>query len=198
MPTGYTAAVQEGIEFNDFVMRCARAMGALIMLRDEPADASIPERFEPCDWHVKKLAAAEENLAWLLQMPDSEAEREAKAEFEKEQEFNVRMIKQSNDIRAKYEAMLAQVQAWTPPTPDHEGFKEFMVKQLTESIDFDCNADFYEKEAPVLLTASDWKQQKIARAQRDIERHREEHSKEVERTEGRNNWLRALRESLAA
>lgn len=37
MPTGYTASVQEGkvTEFRDFAMECARAFGALVMMRDE-------------------------------------------------------------------------------------------------------------------------------------------------------------------
>jgi len=36
----------------------------------------------------------------------------------------------------------------------------------------------------------------MAAAQHDIDYHTKEHSKEVERVEGRNTWLLALRESL--
>ncbi len=198
MPTGYTAPVQDGITFEQFVLRSARAMGALIMLRDEPMDAPIPDRFEPSDYHSKALKKAEERLAWLIQMPSAEAEREAKKQFEEKQEFTARMIKQSNEILAKYDAMLEQVRAWTPPTPDHEGLKEFMVRQLVESIDFDCDTRYWENEAPVLLSAEAWKQGQIQSEERSVVYHREEYCKEVERTEARNDWLRALRESLTA
>ena len=59
MPTGYTAELMEkGEPFNRFVMRCARAFGALIDLRDAQMDAPIPEKFEPSDYHVKALAKA--------------------------------------------------------------------------------------------------------------------------------------------
>jgi hypothetical protein len=36
MPTGYTAAIKDGISFEKFVWDCARGMGALVMMRDEP------------------------------------------------------------------------------------------------------------------------------------------------------------------
>ena len=44
MPTGYTYDLYDGkdIEFPDFVMKCARAFGALIEIRDDPMDAAIP------------------------------------------------------------------------------------------------------------------------------------------------------------
>ena len=47
MPTGYTAPIKDGISFNDFMWGCARAFGALIMMRDDPPGTPIPERFEP-------------------------------------------------------------------------------------------------------------------------------------------------------
>ena len=50
MPTEYTDAIADGISFNDFMMKCARGMGALIMMSDEPSDAPILEQFEPSDY----------------------------------------------------------------------------------------------------------------------------------------------------
>lgn len=41
MPTGYTDAIKDGISFNQFILSCARAFGALITMRDEPS--SVPE-----------------------------------------------------------------------------------------------------------------------------------------------------------
>ena len=37
------------------------------------------------------------------------------------------------DGRERYETMLAEVEAWQPPTPDHEELKRFMADQLRES-----------------------------------------------------------------
>lgn len=194
MPTGYTAAIKDGITFEQFVMRCARAMGALIMMRDEPMDAPIPERFEPSNYYAEKLAEAEKNLAWYQNMADSEVDRERLKEFDTEMAAYRERIKSANDLRTEYEAMRQSVAAWTSPTPDHEGFRDFMLKQLDESIKFDCDTS-YESE-PEIYSTSGWRDIKIMKARRDVEYLAAEHANEVERTEARNAWLKALRESL--
>jgi hypothetical protein len=45
MPTGFTEPVieNEGETLERFVLRCARAFGPMIMLRDHSFDAPIPE-----------------------------------------------------------------------------------------------------------------------------------------------------------
>jgi len=73
MPTGYTAKLMEsGQTFQDFVMQCARAFGACVMMRDDPMDAPIPERFEPSDYNVKRLAEAKAELVKLQAMTNDE------------------------------------------------------------------------------------------------------------------------------
>lgn len=196
MPTGYTAAISEGITFNDFIMRCARGMGALIMMRDEPFDAPIPERFEPSDYHATKQAAAEAAMKRLREMSDEEAGSEARQDFERACAANVEAIEKNERLRDQYETMLAQVKAWNPPTADHHGLKKFMIEQITGSIDFDCDTSYYRQNAHERLSATAWREAKLAEAQRDYDYHSAEHRKEVERTESRNQWLKLLRESL--
>jgi hypothetical protein len=43
MPTGYTYEIEDGsiTELNEYVWRCARAMGAMVMMRDKPSGARI-------------------------------------------------------------------------------------------------------------------------------------------------------------
>lgn len=196
MPTGYTAKIAEGITFNEFVMICARGMGALIMMRDESFDAPIPERFEPSDYHATKQVAAELELNRLRNMSLDMAEEAAHTEFMEESERHTKTIQKNDDLRQKYEAMLAQVLAWHPPTSDHEGMKKFMVEQITGSIDFDCDNKYYRDNAPKRINGTEWLTKKIASARHNIDYHRKEHEKEIERTENRNVWLKALRDSL--
>lgn len=196
MPTGYTAAIADGIGFEQFVMSCARAMGACILMRDEPANAPIPERFEPSDYHTRKLEEATATLAKLRAMTCDEIEAAAQEAFDAETKANTEAIARDRELRGKYEAMLQQVQAWAPPTPDHDGLKRFMTEQLTESIRFDCNEDYYQSRKPKLKTGEQWRADQIASALHDAEYHGKEHAEEVVRTESRNDWLRSLRESL--
>jgi hypothetical protein len=193
MPTGYTADVQSGkvTEFPDFAMQCARAFGALIMMRDDPADAPIPE-FQPSDYHSKALATAEADVARLSAMTAEQAQTEADAEHAKAVRQNNEWNAEKAACRERYEAMILKVDAWTPPTPDHNGLKEFMLKQLRESIDFDCRP--YDE--PKALPGAEWLEKAKARAARSVEYHRDEHAAEVKRTADRNAWVRNLRESL--
>lgn len=193
MPTGYTAAIADGITFDKFVLSCARAFGALIMMRDDPADAPIPERFEPSPTYAQWLKDAEARLAELDAMTPAEAERNAAAAFQKATEDNETRAAERQALRVKYEAMLAQVKAWKAPTADHEGLKDFMIKQITESIDWDCR-DY--STSPVRLTGSAWIAQELQSAHESIERYRKHVADEIQRTNGRNEWVRALRESL--
>jgi hypothetical protein len=196
MPTGYTACIGEGADFNKFALGCTRAFGALIMMRDEPGDAPIPERFEPSDYHAKAIKVAEASLRELDGMPLDEAERRANADYAQAMQRNREMIAKNDALRESYTAMLAKVAAWQAPTADHEGLKTFMREQITQSIDFDCSNEYYLRNAPVKLTAMEWRSKQVEAARRDITYHSKEHADEVGRAATRTDWVKALRESL--
>lgn len=130
----------------------------------------------------------------------STGERMAKQAFEAETEYHEKRIREARELQAKYEAVLERVREWVPPTPDHVGLKDFMIKQITDSIGWDCKStiDYYSKNAPVLLTGEQWMAKTAEEAQRSLDYHRRELLKEVERVDSRNAWVRALRDSLVA
>jgi hypothetical protein len=196
MPTGYTAAIADDITFDDFVMSCARGIGALVMMRDEPANAPIPERFEPSDYHTKKIAEVTAALGRLADMTDAEAEQSACDAYAAAITAQAAAIHRNDTLREKYNAMLAKVEAWQSPSDDHEWLKKFMVVQIMSSIDFDCNNRYYRDQKHAKLTGAEWRAQEEAKARKDIAYHEAENAKEIERTEARNTWLRQLRESL--
>lgn len=200
MPTGYTAEIHDGkpITFPEFVMNCARAFGALALMRDDPADAVIPDEFKPrTDYHDEQLVKHRAELARLEVMtPEQIVNAHADVRAGELRERTKDAVK-NRDMRARYRAMLAEVEAWEPPTPDHVGLKEFMVKQITESIDFDCRegTEFLwprlSDDDPAV-----WYEAQIAEAKRGITYATEERAKEIERAEQRTSWVRALRDSL--
>lgn len=199
MPTGYTADVQDGkiTEFSDFVWRCARGMGALINMRDEPWNAPIPERFEPeTSYHDRSIATAEARLTELRAMSPLAVREAAQQAYAERTRGNDDYAAEKDVKRARYEAMLAHVEAWEPPTQDHVGFKSFMAEQLRQSIDFDCSPGGYY-DPPKKLEPGEWHEAEVKKALRDIEYHTTERTKEIARTEGRNQWLAQLRSSLA-
>ena len=57
-------------------------------------------------------------------------------------------VEKSAAIKTRYDAMESQVLAWEPPTPDHQGLKNFMLNQIVDSRKFDA----YTYEKPVVLS----------------------------------------------
>jgi hypothetical protein len=196
MPTGYTAKIADGISFEEYALGCARAFGALVMMRDEPSDAPIPEQFEPSPYHVERIAETNAELARVKSMTDDEAERAAKQAYEKDCRSTCDRIASKCELRAKYEAMLEKVEAFVPPTPDHVEYKTFMAQQIRQSIEFDCDVEYERTTAPKRLTGAAWKGLMIATLQRSLEYHAEQDDKERERAASRTAWVAALRRSL--
>lgn len=197
MPTGYTAGVQNGTvtEFADFAMQCARAFGALISLRDDPADAPIPEAFEASQHYATMADEEAVKIADLMAMTSDQISAARDAAEAERASSQAETEKLRLEQKARYEAMLSRVEAWPVPSPDHEGLKEFMVEQLKRSIYFDCEPSKYY--ADPLPEAAVWHAEKVQKSIENQAYWRAEQAKEDERTASRNAWVKALRESLA-
>jgi NADH:ubiquinone oxidoreductase subunit len=196
MATGYTIDIAKGITFNQFVMNCARAFGALVTMRDDSMDTPIPEKFEPSDWDKKKLIEANVHLTALNKMTLSEAKEKADKDYNDEVLRINNNLKENAVLLAKYNDMMLKVEAWQPPTPDHVELKNFMIQQIMSSIKYDNMSDYFNEHPAIHLSASDWIKKQKDEALRDIEYHTKEWNKECELTEQRNAWVKALRESL--
>ena len=194
MPTGYTATLHDGEQsFPDFALACARAFGALITMRDDPADAPLPDAFEPSTYYAVRAAELRSRIAEIEAWTDAAARDAAhRAWHSAWTRWNAGRAEREAR-KARYEAMIAQVEAWEPPTPDHLEMKRFMLDQLAESLRFDCG---YEAPEPVEMTGDEYRLAEWERAQRDLGRAEAEQQKENERAASRTAWLAALRQSL--
>lgn len=197
MPTGFTARIADGISFRDFALGCARNFGACITLRDEPGGGeAIPEKFEPSSYHIEHAQEMIARLALLESMPPDEAAREAMTEHLRAQKERRKRLEESEALRAQYHAMLQQVVAWNPPTPEHEGLKKFMQNQIEESMEFDCCYPFSEEKEAEPLSGGEWVKRERETAARSLAYHSTEYAAEVKRVNERNQWVQDLRWSL--
>lgn len=200
MPTGYTAAVQDGTitEFSDFAMQCARAFGALVTMRDDAPDAAIPEEFKPAEYYAKSVAECRARLAAIESMTLAEAELLLEEHNRKQGEERRRLLAESQTTQERYAVMLEKAERWQPPTPEHSNLKAFMVEQLRESIKFDCRDEgFAERCYPHFDgTPKEWRASQLEGAQNGLQRALESEAQEVERVRSRNAWVKSLRESL--
>ncbi|MFI8643839.1 hypothetical protein ACIGJK_03415 [Pseudomonas iridis] len=196
MPTGYTADIKDGISFSTFALNCARAFGATITLRDESGGGeAIPQQFEPDSYHAKALSSDREKLAALESMTLAECELKAAAEHTASEVQRLQRIKEFHDLRQSYDEMLKCAQSWIPPSEEHVGLKDFMVKQITDSLKWDCDTSYYATPTPV-LSGLEWLESAKEKTISSIAYHKKAYADEVARTEQRNTWISALRASL--
>lgn len=198
MPTGYTSKLYEGEPqtLPEFILDCARAFGALIIMRDEPADAPIPDKvtFRDEARYRKYLEESNAELDQLMVM-SARDKRIANLNAHEKRVNAWRESQQRADaIRRRYDDMLVQVMNWDPPTPDHERLKKFMVDQLRDSMAIDCNT--YPREYPVLADHETWWKEQVKRIREKIARDEKSLAEAIEREASRQAWVDALRDSL--
>ena len=172
-------------------MKCARAFGACIEQRDDDANDK-PKLIEKTkdNYHIKRI---EEAKKW---------KKPTKAEFDdyvkKQTAYYNEQIDKQNKLKASYQQMLDKANAWTPPTSGHEGLKQFMIDQLSDSLKNDCGPDYYQMELSQIesYTYEGMVSDMRASNKRDIEYHTEQLKKDNERVDTRNEWISALYKSL--
>jgi hypothetical protein len=202
MPTGYTSDLHDGkdITFPEFAAKCAHAFGALILFRDSPASTTLPEIVpEEDDYHARKLQEAHDLLAEIGSWSPDEIRTRRDAAFARTHAAWVDGKARDKEMRARYEGMLAEVNAWSSPSPKHDKFKEFMVEQIESSIKFDCGGyepGGYFAAEPQRPLIDEWLQAQEAKATRDMDYHFKEGEADRARQAGRREWVETLRASL--
>lgn len=195
MPTGYTADVANGTvtDFRTFALRCARAFGATIMQREDPMN-DPPKHREVSDHYVNAVSQAEARVKQLAAFDLNDANAEAGKEYRDAMRRYAEYVEKNTATRNRYNAMLAHVMAWEPPTPEHVEMKKFMIDQLTESRKFDT----WHPERPTLRYAVTWLAEERQRAIDTLARARQSLAEEEARCKNANAWIDALYESLGA
>jgi len=199
MPTGYTSKIYEGEEQTgkEFIMTCARAFGALITMRDEPSDAEIPEELKVDTYHKKELDRSKQELKKYQNMTLEEAQELVNQSYQKEVKENNKYHNEKLILKYRYEKVLAEVKEWQIPSPEHHDLKDYAIKQLEDSIRFDCGkVEEYVVKEIKKSTPEEYIQNKIESCRYSVKYHQENWDKEVTRTNERNIWIKQLRESL--
>lgn len=202
MPTGYTSPVREGevTTLKDFALLCARAFGSTIEFRDLPLDAEIESKINEIgqsniDYHAKELERAEERLAEVESMTFAEAKKAAQEDYDARLASYESGLVEQRTTRARYEAMLAKVEAWEAPTSDHADFHKFMQDQLKESLRFDC--DYAMRGKPDRVPLAEWVEEKVLQAKKRVEYHKDGLEKANETAKSSRKWLTDLIASVS-
>jgi len=142
----------------------------------------------------KQIADQYKNLSATTIMVMKQMGRDAVSSSKLAPEDSNLIAQNVANIKDKYLSMLIKVKAWQPPTVDHNELKEFMIKQIVDSINWDC--DISHVESPVLLDGKTWLAERIDSCSWDINYHAKEYQKEVDRCAVRTLWIVDLKKSL--
>lgn len=199
MPSVYTAILgdTEDMKLKDFAMLCARNFGACIEMCDTPLSEPIPEKFEPSPFYKDRLEKSKQEYADFMALSESEKYAFLELTFnemiEKSKKDYEEASQRKDVLRRRYNAMLLKIVNWTPPTPEHENLREFMIEQLHDSIEWDC-----KEYQPSLPKKEEWCD--IVRytdsLKEEIEYYQESYDKESARYASMNKWLDDLRKSF--
>jgi hypothetical protein len=163
-------------------------MGATIMMRDDPWDAPIPDKFEPqTEYSQKKLDAANALLAELDRLTPEECEARAEAKLQEQLASYEKYEAARRAENDRIEAMLDKVRRWKT---EADGIREFAIEQLQISL------TNYPSLPPSALSGEEWLTATRLQALRDISYHEKSIADEIHRTALRNRWLADLRRSL--
>lgn len=196
MPTGYTSGVQSGeiTSFADYALECARAFGALILMRDDPKGTPIPE-FQLDEHYINSKDDAARNLLEIQKRtPDDWLKayhRYADDTISRREES----LAQIAEWRSRYTAMLEKARKFTPPSSEHVDYAKFLCSQLEESIEWDCSTKFYDKMT--VKPFEEWKKSEEEMAWRRLDMASKSLTDEMERCRSRNEWVRQLRDAIA-
>jgi len=198
MSIGYTECIKDGISFEDFVMRCARALDEQI-----PYESKVDIYFEK-----RRLLCLRNKLRRFVKKYTRCRVGRLKSKAKIITEYNnsigryKRSIEASDYLEQKYLDMLMKVNNWAPPTNDHTELKGFMVDKISKSIEFDCIAEreYYRDRINKIRMKKDnienWRSDNIKNMLEDIRYYKDQLEEEIHRVNERNKWIKDLRGSL--
>lgn len=193
MPTGYTAIIEEraDLTFREFALRCARAMGACIMQRDDSID-ELPKAPEPSTFYAEQKVAAEAKLRELRSTSKACARALWEADCKRIETQNAESVAKAKETGRRYARMRAMVEAWKPPTKDHEGLKCFMLEQIDA-----CKSDWTPYLMASAPSSEEWLAKQIEAAEWSLKYSTEHAADEVARANERKAWIDDLYASVS-
>lgn len=199
MPTGYTANIENGdiTTGKDFLTLCCRAFGVCIDMRDEPMSQVIPDSFEPDKYYKERYDRAVIKLEEVRGLTVAEVIDKIAAEKKGKEESIKKQIESNKILNEKYHKVQNEIESWIPPTPEHTDLKKFALDQIAMSNrDY---SDYYTRELESIhknISPEDYLSEWIDMCEDEVRRAKKSYDDEINRANGRNEWLKKFRDSF--
>jgi len=190
MPTRYTDCIENDVSFKEFAFGCARAFGALYHLRDNMLIYDEPKKRVTCSLYVENMNKAQTEIDKIKNMTDDDINIENMNQYNNEMCEYYETLRRGKELKEKYEQMLYNVLGYNPPSNDFVGYKNFMIDQIENSMNSDCNTSYITK--PIKQNSVDWKRNKIKKLLGEIDYNKKQQKEEIGRIEKIMNGLICL------
>lgn len=192
MPTAYTKDLTPTTPLYDFILTCAQHMAPCISLKDRPA-REIPE-FTVAPHFLEQVDEWTTYIKHFEDMPVAAAELECVRQFQNKMERWQAAKAEREQNTLAFNRMLGLVKTWTPPSAEHEPLKRFMLEQLVDGIEYECQP--YAAAIPVQETAEAFKLREVKYGRYNLESAQTHLSQEQARVAKNNEWVKTLQRML--
>lgn len=168
------------------------------MMKEHPAGPVTAEAVQTDTSNIeKRILDNGKRIGELLHMSPDQLEEAAIREHQSALKSWLRSNQKDRRIRASYTGMLEKVEEWTPPTPDHEGLKDYMKEQLEGSLTFDCagKVDPFDRR-PIKQTGGEYRESELEAAHSSLEYAFNDLKDTVIVSSERVKWVEQLQASL--
>lgn len=203
MPTGYTEPIESGeiTTGKEFLMRCTRAFGVAMEIRDEPLSVKTPTTFEPSRYVQRKYDNAVQNLEKYQNYSFDKWKAKMIADHEKDSKEAQQSMQRMKAIDDKYYKVRKEVEKWNPPTESHAGIKKFALEQIDMCITSQSFYDYLQQRINSVIDCSDeavieYKTKYLESLLKDVERAQSDIVAEKENAKDKTRFMKQFLESI--
>lgn len=192
MPTSATMPLFNGTatSLNDFALKCARELGMFAENVDNltPRPTEFNSKSSGNDEAAQLQQTIEAVKAWTKEEADQYAQEHYQTAL-KQFEADVAEV---DERRKRYETMRLEVEAWEPPTGEHNALKRLMFERIEKDLRLECSPPV----VPTCLSGEMYRRQRLAELMRYLDVVNKARDTQDTFNRKRTAWTQALRDSL--
>lgn len=195
MPSQLTRKLYDGTatNLNDFALQCARNLSLFFELRDELNGSSLPQSFTPRSHYGEHVEKIEAEIATVSSWSETEAEASAQAFFQERQQAYDAAVETTKVRCQRYTQMREDVEAWEPPTEEHEFLKKHMIELLEQDAPSESMTYLI---IPQPMPGLEYKRVRLEELRKQLAQAIKDRDGDIERSRIRTAWTEELRQSL--
>lgn len=193
MANGFSVATVEGApqSFREFVLSMTELVG---MVREPDSTLLTTLTADTYKTYERSMIAAQERLAKLESMSTEDWKLRTQQEYDANERIRKAALTEQPARQANIQRRISQVEAWEPPSSEHEEFKRILLSQLNTCLKRDESISY--KQPTKRISAAKNRKESIELARQNLKRCTENYEAILAATKWRKQWVEDLLASL--